>query len=88
MLTMMDDSGSKPFELIPRHILSDLLKTLHQRNQFPVMAIELEFYLLDKKRDRNGKLQGPVNPVKNQREITAMYIILIALMITRPFCRM
>ena len=47
MLTMMDDTGDEPFELSPRHILANSADTLHRRNQFPVMAIELEFYLLD-----------------------------------------
>lgn len=45
-----------------------MVDTLHARNQFPVVALELEFYLIDKERGENGELQTAINPTKNKRE--------------------
>ncbi len=69
LLTMMDDTGQQPFQLAPRQVLDKLVKTLHQRHQFPVMAVELEFYLLDTQRSPNGDIQLPINPKTCSREI-------------------
>ena len=68
MLTMMDDTESLPLPLTPRQLLSNLVDRLHRKNQFPVMAIELEFYLLDKNRGPNGEILTPINPTKQSRE--------------------
>ncbi|PKH01389.1 glutamine synthetase [Psychromonas sp. MB-3u-54] len=70
LLTMMDAQGKGTNPLAIRNILSDLVDKLHYRGQFPVIALELEFYLLDKKRAADGSIQAPINPVKNQRENT------------------
>ncbi len=69
MLTMMDHTGIQPFHLAPRQVLHALVETLHQRHQFPVMAVELEFYLLDIQRGHNGEPQLPINPKTATREI-------------------
>ncbi|MBD8511271.1 glutamine synthetase [Photobacterium sp. CAU 1568] len=68
MLTMMDESGSQPTDLCIRSVLVSLLEQLHQREQFPVVAIELEFYLLDKNRGVKGAIQPPLNPIHHDRE--------------------
>ncbi|MEH6452726.1 MAG: glutamine synthetase family protein [Psychromonas sp.] len=69
LLTMMDEQGDKPNRLSIRNILSDLVDKLHSRGQFPMIALELEFYLLDRKRAADGSIQAPINPVKNNREM-------------------
>lgn len=69
MLTMMDENGEKPSPLAIRNILSDLVDKLHHKGLFPVIALELEFYLLDKKRTQTGAIQAPINPVTSNREV-------------------
>lgn len=49
-LTMVDEDGA-PFDVEPRNVLNRLWQQLRQRGLFPVVAVELEFYLLDRKRD-------------------------------------
>ncbi len=49
MLTMLDEDGA-PFDVEPRNVLNRLWQKLRQRGLFPVVAVELEFYLLDRKR--------------------------------------
>lgn len=44
-LTMVDEDGA-PFDVEPRNVLNRLWQQLRQRGLFPVVAVELEFYLL------------------------------------------
>lgn len=60
-LTMVDEDGA-PFDVEPRNVLNRLWQQLRQRGLFPVVAVELEFYLLDRKRDADGYLQPPCAP--------------------------
>lgn len=69
LLIMMNDKGNKNNTLSIRNILSGIVDKLHDRGQFPVIALELEFYLLDKERTPEGAIQAPINPVKHNREI-------------------
>ncbi|WP_394560136.1 glutamine synthetase family protein [Aquipseudomonas alcaligenes] len=41
----------------PRHVLARAIDALKADGYHPVMAVELEFYLLDKQRDANGRPQ-------------------------------
>jgi glutamine synthetase len=50
LLTMVDEDGA-PFDVEPRNVLNRLWQQLRQRGLFPVVAVELEFYLLDRQRD-------------------------------------
>ncbi|WP_234497321.1 glutamine synthetase family protein [Vibrio maritimus] len=68
LLSMMEDDGKTPHRLFIRNIVERMVETLHARNQFPVVALELEFYLIDKERGENGELQTAINPTKNKRE--------------------
>lgn len=68
LLSMMDESGTQPSPLFIRNIVSNMLETLHAKGQYPCVALELEFYLIDKKRDAQGQLQTAINPTKNTRE--------------------
>ena len=58
---MVDEDGA-PFDVEPRNVLNRLWQQLRQRGLFPVVAVELEFYLLDRKRDAEGYLQPPCAP--------------------------
>ncbi|MGF1736866.1 glutamine synthetase family protein [Photobacterium satsumensis] len=76
LLTMMDASGEKPTSLFIRNVLEDLQKQLHSKGQFPVVALELEFYLVDKSRMENGLVKPAFNPKKRMQERdTAVYDI-------------
>lgn len=76
LLTMMDEDGNKPTTLSIRNVLSNFIDTLHQQNKFPVIALELEFYLVDKSRTEQGMLQTAINPSKHEREYdTGVYDI-------------
>ncbi|MGE8504964.1 MAG: glutamine synthetase family protein [Pseudomonas sp.] len=44
----------------PRHVLVRAIEALKADGYHPVMAVELEFYLLDKQRDANGRPQPAV----------------------------
>ena len=44
----------------PRHVLARTIDALKADGYHPVMAVELEFYLLDKARDANGRPQPAV----------------------------
>ncbi|MCL9781282.1 glutamine synthetase family protein [Vibrio sp. S4M6] len=68
LLTMTEDNAAISHPLCPRTIVENMLDALHQKAQYPVIALELEFYLLDRNRDPNGELQTAINPAKNQRE--------------------
>lgn len=67
-LQMLDKDETSPCMLEARNILLDIVSRLHSRQQFPVVALELEFYLIDKKRNEDGSIQPPINPVTDQRE--------------------
>lgn len=63
---MVDEDGA-PFDVEPRNVLNRLWQQLRQRGLFPVVAVELEFYLLDRKRDAEGYLQPPCAPGTDDR---------------------
>ena len=65
-LTMLDEDGA-PFDAEPRNVLNRLWQQLRQRGLFPVVAVELEFYLLDRQRDAEGYLQPPCAPGTDNR---------------------
>ncbi|XPE44214.1 hypothetical protein ACNKHV_08090 [Shigella flexneri] len=66
LLTMVDEDGA-PFYVEPRNVLNRLWQQLRQRGLFPVVAVELEFYLLDCQRDAEGYLQRPCAPGTDDR---------------------
>ena len=66
-LTMHDAAGAA-FYGDPRHLLVRTLARLHDRGLFPVVAIELEFYLIDQERNAQGLPQPPRAPLTGRRE--------------------
>ncbi|MDH5933659.1 glutamine synthetase family protein [Vibrio splendidus] len=68
MLSMMDESTHTPNPLFIRNIVSEILEKLHAKDQHPCVALELEFYLIDRKRGEMGALQTAINPNKKSRE--------------------
>ena len=66
LLTMLDEDGT-PFDVEPRNVLNRVWQALRQRGLFPVAAVELEFYLIDRQRDAEGDLQPPCAPGTRER---------------------
>ncbi|RWR01216.1 gamma-glutamylputrescine synthetase [[Pantoea] beijingensis] len=68
LLTMCNQDGT-PFDVEPRNVLNHLWQQLRNRGLFPVVAVELEFYLVDKKRDADGYIQPPCAPGSEERNL-------------------
>lgn len=66
LLSMNDVDGS-PFYADPRHILSRVLRRFSEIDLTPVIALELEFYLIDQKLQPNGSPQLATPPGSQQR---------------------
>nr|WP_246189420.1 glutamine synthetase family protein [Pseudoxanthomonas kalamensis] len=62
LLLGMEDAQGRPFEANPREVLRRVLERYAQRGLKPVVAVELEFYLLDRLADADGRPQPPINP--------------------------
>jgi glutamine synthetase len=67
VLMSMEDGNGKPFFADPRHVLAKVLSLYKKEGLTPVVAAELEFYLLDCKPDERGRPQPPLSPVTGKR---------------------
>ena len=65
-VSMHPQSGMPATVADPRHLLSKVIDGLKADGYYPVMAAELEFYLLDQQRDSNGRPQ-PARDADGQR---------------------
>lgn len=66
-LTMHERDG-RPFPCDPRQLLQRVLARFAPLRLTPVVAIELEFYLIDRALDARGLPQAPVSPLTGRRE--------------------
>jgi glutamine synthetase len=64
----MHEADGRPFFADPRHLLAQLLARFAQLGLTPVVAVELEFYLLDRERTPLGLPQPPRGPLTGRRE--------------------
>ena len=67
IMTMFDHAG-RPFFADPRQVLGRTLARYSELGLTPVVALELEFYLLDREPDAAGRPQPPRSPVSGRRE--------------------
>ena len=65
MISMEDEQG-KPSEIDPRNQLIKIIKQFEKLKLKPVVAFELEFYLFDQTRDKDGKPQLASKDSKQQ----------------------
>lgn len=65
-LTMYELDG-KPHDLDPRHVLQRVIDRYAADGLVPVVACELEYYLVDARRTPNGKIQLPPSPLTGDR---------------------
>jgi glutamine synthetase len=66
-VTMHERDGT-PFPGDPRHLLARVLQRFRELGLVPVIAIELEFYLIDRELTMQGLPQPPRSPLTGRRE--------------------
>jgi glutamine synthetase len=64
----MHERDGLPFAADPRHLLARVLERFRPLGLTPVVAVELEFYLIDRERNALGLPQPPRSPITGQRE--------------------
>jgi glutamine synthetase len=67
LLVSMYELDGAPSPGDPRHALKRVVERFADLNLIPVIAIELEFYLLDRTRAEGGRPQPPASPVSGFR---------------------
>ena len=67
MITLEGLDGT-PYYFEPRNVLKRTLERLAELELRPVVAFELEFYLIDQERTAGGAPQPPLSPGTGQRE--------------------
>ena len=68
MLCTMRNEDGAPTAGEPRAALEHVLERFDELHLTPVVALELEFYLIDRERDANGAPQPPLDPRSGRRE--------------------
>jgi len=68
MQVAMYEHDRTPFFGDPRHVLEQVLARFAPLGLRPVMAVELEFYLVDRERTPQGHAQPPRQPLTGRRE--------------------
>ena len=67
LLLSMEDAAGGMFSANPREVLRGVLQRYRERGLTPVVAVELEFYLLDSTLTEAGHPQTSINPVTRTR---------------------
>ncbi|SHF51578.1 glutamine synthetase [Modicisalibacter ilicicola DSM 19980] len=67
LLMTMEEVDGRPFFADPRQVLRHVLAGFQARDLTPVVALELEFYLVDRRRDERGHAQPPCSPGTGER---------------------
>ena len=67
LLLEMEDGQGGLFAANPREVLKRVLARYTEKGLTPVVAVELEFYLLDPQLDENGRPQTSINPATGVR---------------------
>lgn len=64
----MEEHDGSAFFGDPRHLLAAIVERFKARGLTPVVAVELEFYLVDCERTAAGNVQPPRSPLTGRRE--------------------
>ncbi|UYG08816.1 glutamine synthetase family protein [Halomonas sp. M4R1S46] len=67
LLMTMHDVDETPYFADPRQVLSRVLERFRLAGLTPVVAVEMEFYLVDRQRDALGMIQPPCSPASGER---------------------
>lgn len=68
VLMTMNDNAGNPSIWDPRNVAAKVLARFAETGLRPVVAFELEFYLLDRERDAEGRPQAPISPSTGKRD--------------------
>jgi len=68
MQVAMYEHDRTPFYGDPRHVLARVAERFHDQGLRPVVAVELEFYFVDRERTPDGRAQPPRQPLTGRRE--------------------
>ena len=66
-LVSMEDCNGEPIFADPRHVLQSVIDKFNALDLYPVIAPEMEFYLIDKELTEHGHPQFPFIPGTNRR---------------------
>lgn len=67
LVSLFDEHG-RPEEKDPRSVLFRVAEIARERGFKPVMALELEFYLIDRERTPDGRPLPPISPATGKRD--------------------
>ncbi|GED22134.1 glutamine synthetase family protein [Halomonas halmophila] len=67
LLMSMSEADGRPFFADPRQVLDGVLERFRRAGLTPVVALELEFYLVDRQRNELGVIQPPLSPCSQER---------------------
>lgn len=67
LLMTMEETDGSPYCADPRQVLARVLERFQRAKLTPVVAVELEFYLVDRERDTLGMAQPPHSPASGER---------------------
>ena len=67
LLLSLWEPGGSPHAADPRHVLAGVVARLEQAGYVPVVAAELEFYVVDPARGPDGELRPPRTPTTRRR---------------------
>ncbi|MCK2182575.1 glutamine synthetase family protein [Halomonas getboli] len=67
VLMTMEDGHGGPYPVDPRQLLAGVLGRLRGSGLTPVVAVEMEFYLVDRARNELGMIQPPCSPATGER---------------------
>ncbi|MDZ7853434.1 MAG: glutamine synthetase family protein [Halomonas sp.] len=67
LLMTMTEADGTPFFADPRQVLDRVLERFRRAGLTPVVAVEMEFSLVDRRRDALGMIQPPCSPATGER---------------------
>lgn len=68
LLLSMYGLNGEPYFADPQHVLARVMEHFRTITLTPVVAVEMEFYVIDRERAAGGAPQPPISPVTGKRE--------------------
>src|SRR3569833_2384755 len=73
----MADHDGKPFYGDPRHVLAQVVSRFTELGLRPVVALEVEFYVVDPRRTRQGGIRPAADKEKSMRCSSKQFFLLV-----------
>lgn len=68
VIMCLNGADGQPTQVDPRQVLRNVLERFRELELAPTVAVELEFYLIDRARTADGRVQPPLCPRDGHRE--------------------